>query len=257
MRPRTTFRGFCVSARKASARPRIWRSSPYLQLSFNSAQCRGGLEHDSHRQDCRRTVRAEGHQIEDETQSHVTPLMRKHVTRLDGIISTSAECDRISTGHRSPALNGGFRLDVLSTPTVAAMSISSSAPHFGHAISHISLTVLTLMDASVLLRLKRGGDRGRDRNSLCVSQPPDRPRPFPACRALPAIAAGRRYQPPRSLRHDATAGFAVVSQRSQRLLAWRFEDTSMGKVLNREVHSILRRCPTPVVFLRTFVGAGL
>jgi hypothetical protein len=48
-----------------------------------------------------------------------------------------------------------------------------------------------------------------------------------------------------------------VSQRSQRLLAWRFEDTSMGKVLNREVHSILRRCPTPVVFLRTFVGAGL
>jgi len=63
-------------------------------------------------------LRGEGQQIEDETLSHVTPLLRKHINPFgryyfDLIAYSKTRPENVTT------LNGGFRLDVATTPDSA------------------------------------------------------------------------------------------------------------------------------------------
>ena len=61
-------------------------------------------------------LRADGHDIDDETLSHVTPCFANTSIRLDGIISIwTAFKNRWQDQPR--VLNGGFRLDVATTPS--------------------------------------------------------------------------------------------------------------------------------------------
>src|SRR5215469_7766450 len=54
---------------------------------------------------------------------------------LDDTILTSAACDRISTTVQRPILNGGFRLDVLSTPSTKSRQFVHSKRQLPNSLS--------------------------------------------------------------------------------------------------------------------------
>src|SRR5258708_36308289 len=60
-------------------------------------------------------LRGGGQQIEDETLSHVTPLLRKHINPFGRYYFHLNRIQQDPARERETTLNGGFRLDVAST----------------------------------------------------------------------------------------------------------------------------------------------
>jgi len=66
-------------------------------------------------------LRAEGNMIDDETLSLVTPLIRKHINPF-GRYHFDLNRIRQPRGGEALILNGGFRLDVVTTPSIVSKS---------------------------------------------------------------------------------------------------------------------------------------
>ncbi len=94
MKRRTTFRDSCVLGKKACLRGREFGDQVHtfscLSVLHNAVVAWNMLQIG----EIVTQLRAEGHQIDDETLSHVTPLVRRHINPLAPTTSTWTDAAR-------------------------------------------------------------------------------------------------------------------------------------------------------------------